>query len=918
MDMWNFASIYAKNKPIAINSARSSKGRTTVSGTVNWGSSPCRATRFMNLINTRDKKFWHQSVDEVAQTFETHIEKGLSTQEVSNRLIAFGKNTIGTSTKTAGFKILLNQLTSPLILILIAAGIITSVIGHYRDSIFIFIAVIVNAALGFYQESKAEHALAELKTYLKQRARVIRDGSEREVDAEELVPGDVIRLSQGDRVPADARVIFVNDFQVDEAVLTGESLPVAKSTDVSPESVGLSDQNSMIFAGTLVIQGVAAAIVCRTDSGTELSKIASLIATSENEKTPLQQAIINFSVHSSIALTVLTLCVFGIGIAVGYSGLEMFLTSVAIAVSAIPEGLPISMTVILAVGVERMAKRKAVVRKLVAAEALGSTTVILTDKTGTLTMAKMVMSKLIPFEMSEEKLFARALTNANVLIENPQDTPELWRMNGRIMEMALVRAAGARGMSFDEIKTKEHVLQMMPFNAVQKFSAALVKESGKHILIFFGAPDILLNHSSLGVKEKAAILAQIDELAFTGERVLGVASKEIAHTENFSISSDVHATHLSFDGLITFRDPIRPGIPHAMGRVRDAGVKTVILTGDHRGTAMAVAKEIGMHIDDQSVLDASELAQLSEEELEARLPRLSVISRVTPFDKFRIAKLYQQMGEVVAMTGDGVNDAPSIKQADVGIAMGSGTEVAQSVADLVLLDDNFETIVAAIEEGRQILGNIRKVLVYLLSNVTDGLILIGGSLLTGLPLPLNPLQILWVNFFADSFPAVAYAFEKESDGLSQRPLKRGKIKLFDPVMKFLILAVGLSTSLLVFVLYYVFMKLGYDEATVRTFIFAAFGTYTLLVAFSVRSLDKSMFSYPIFSNKYLNGGILFGLVLMVLAIYYPGLQTVFNTVALPLNWVIGVLFIGLLNIVLIELAKWFFRSRKLSANRAIV
>lgn len=864
--------------------------------------------------NIQNKNFWHLSSEETARLFETDTEKGLSAQEVKDRLTAFGKNTISTSKKAAGLKIFLNQLTSPLILVLIFAGIVTLAISHYRDSIFIFIAVFVNAALGFYQENKAERALSELKTYLKQRARVIRDGQEREIDAEELVPGDIIRLAQGDRVPADARVMFVNDFQVDEAVLTGESLPVSKLADKSPESAGLSDQTCMIFAGTLVTQGVCAAIVCRTDSSTELGKIASLIATSENEKTPLQKAIITFSVYSSIVLGVLTLVVFGVGLLAGYSVLDMFLTSVAIAVSAIPEGLPVSMTVILAVGVERMAKRKGVVRKLVAAEALGSTTVILTDKTGTLTMAKMVMSKIIPFEnLDEQRLIARALTNANVLIENPHDDPDSWRMNGRIMETALVRSAGLRGMTFAEITAKEHILQTLPFNAVQKFSVSLIKESGKHLLVFFGAPDILVNHSSLDAKEKEALIEQIDSLAYSGERVLGVATKEITHTENFSLSKDLSLSHLSFNGLLTFRDPIRPGIKHAISRVGFAGIKTVILTGDHRGTALAVAKEIGMRVDDHVVLDASELAKLSEEELRRRLPGLTVISRVTPFDKLRIAKLYQQMGEVVAMTGDGVNDAPSIKQADIGIAMGSGTEVAQSVADLVLLDDNFETIVAAIEEGRQILANIRKVLVYLLSDAMDEMMLIGGALVTGLPLPLNPLQILWVNFFSDSFPAIAFAFEKEPDGLAHRPHK-GKVTLFDPLTKFLVLIIGVVTSALLFAIYFMLLKLGFDETVVRTFVFASFGTYTLLVAVSIRSLDRSIFSYSPFSNHYLTVGILIGLGLMAAAVYHPGLQSLFGTVSLSLPWIIGVVLIGLLNIVLIEIAKGFFRSRqKLSA-----
>jgi len=863
------------------------------------------------IHNLQEKKFWHLSVEETARFFETDIENGLSAEEAKERLMTFGRNALETSQRAPWIPILFNQLKSPLILVLILAGIVTLSISHYKDALFIFIAVIVNSVLGFYQENKAEKALAELKTYLKQRTRVIREGKEREIDAEEIVPGDIIRLAQGDRVPADARIIFVNDFQVDEAILTGESLPVGKSAEISADSSVLAEQDSMIFAGTLVTQGVSAAIVCRTNASTEFGKIATLIVESENEKTPLQKAIIRFSISLSILLGILTLVVFTVGIFAGEPGLEMFLTAVAIAVSAIPEGLPISMTVILAIGVERMAKRKGVVRKLVAAEALGSTTVILTDKTGTLTMAKMVLSKIIPFGLSEEKLFARSLTNANVLIENPEDDPTLWRMNGRIMEISLVRSAALRGMPLAQITDRKHVLQTMPFNAVQKFSVSLIREADKHILIFFGAPDILLQHSSLSEKEKKELLSNINSFASSGERVLGLATKEVTHTENFSFSKDLSLTHLSFDGLITFRDPIRPGIKNTIDRVRRAGIKTVIMTGDHRGTAIAVAQEIGMSINEQSVLDASELILLSEEALRERLPHLSVISRVTPFDKLRIVKLFQESGEIVAMTGDGVNDAPSIKQADIGIAMGSGTEVAQSVADLVLLDDNFETIVAAIEEGRQILGNIRKVLVYLLSNVADGLILIGGALITGLPLPLNALQILWVNFFTDSFPAIAFAFEKDADGLSHRP-RKGKMELFDPLMKFLILVIGISTSTLLFVIYFILLRLGYDTDLVRTFTFAAFGTYTLLVALPVRSLDRSILSYPLFSNRYLTGGILIGFVLMAAAIYIPILQTLFGTISLPFNWVLGVLLIGIFNIVLIEGAKHLFKKKPLN------
>ncbi|PIT87029.1 MAG: hypothetical protein COU31_05075 [Candidatus Magasanikbacteria bacterium CG10_big_fil_rev_8_21_14_0_10_40_10] len=862
----------------------------------------------MNL-NMQNKKFWQISAEETAQLLETNIENGLSGQEANDRLEKYGRNIFETSKKTSKTKIFLSQLKSPLIFILIIAGIITLGISHYRDAVFIFIAVVVNSILGFWQENKAENALAQLKTYLKQRARVIREGKEREINAEEIVIGDIIRLAQGDRVPADARIIFINDFQVDEAVLTGESLPIEKSVDSVSESINIADQNSMIFAGTLVTQGVCAAIVCHTDASTELGKIASLIAKTVDEKTPLQKAISKFSVYLSLLLGFLTFAVFVVGILSGKPWLEMFLTSVAIAVSAIPEGLPISMTVVLAIGVERMARRKGVVRKLIAAETLGGTTVILTDKTGTLTMAKMMLSKIIPFNLNEKQLLTYALANANVLVENPEDNPELWRMNGRIMETTLVKSAGLRGISFSEITDKSHVLQTMPFNAVQKYSASLIKDASEHLIVLFGAPDILLAQSSLSKQNKKKILNQIDSLASSGERVLGLATKKIERTEDFSLSKNSDLSDLSFDGILTFKDPIRPGIKGVIDRVRRAGIKTIIMTGDHRGTAIAVAKEIGLNTDEKSVLDASELAILTDQSLRERLPFLTVVSRVTPFDKMRIVKLFQESGEIVAMTGDGVNDAPSIKQANVGIAMGSGTEVSQNVADLVLLDDNFETIVAAVEEGRQILGNIRKVLVYLLSNTTDGLILIGGSILVGVPLPLNALQILWVNFFTDSFPAIAFAFEKDEDGLSHKPNGKNMI-LFNPLMKFLILVIGIFTSALLFVVYLILLRLGFDPTTVKTFIFGAFGTYTLILAFSVKNLEKNIFSYSFFSNKYLTGAITLGLILMAMAIYMPSLQLLFGTVALSTKYVLGIVLVGILNIILIESAKWMFRRFK--------
>lgn len=863
-----------------------------------------------NIVNKlQNQLFWSLSVDDVINILQTNKVDGLSGGEAERRLKIFGPNIIEKPHRAPSFFIFLNQFKSPLILILIFAGIVTFFIGHYRDAFFIFAAVIANTILGFYQEYKAEKALAELKTYLKQRVRVIRDGDEREIDASFLVPGDIIHLSQGDRIPADGRLISINDLQIDEAVLTGESLPASKTINSVDVDTTIADQSSMVFAGTLVTQGVCTAVVCRTDFSTELGKIAALVAESVREDTPLQVAIKRFSVKMGIFLIILTAIVFGVGIAFGYPKIDMFLTSVAIAVSAVPEGLPVAMTVILAIGVQRMARRKGVVRKLIAAETLGSTTLILTDKTGTLTMAKMELSKILPVEKSGgKKLLELALVNTNVLIENPNDLSSEWRISGRVLETSLVKSAASRGVFVEDVKNRTIILNTLPFSATNKFSASFIHNEGKYLLVFFGAPDVFISHSILNDTERGDKLKEVSSLAESGELVVGVAIKEIDKKEDFVFLKNMELSGLHFQGLITLRDTVRPSVKKAIHDVETAGIKVVVMTGDHRGTAEAITKEVGIEIKKGGILDSLELQTLSDSDLKERLPFLRVISRVSPLDKMRIVKAFQETGEIVAMTGDGVNDAPSIKQADIGIAMGSGTEVARSVADLVLLDDNFETIVAAVEEGRQIMGNIRKVLVYLLSSVADALLLIGGSLITGLALPLNALQILYVNFFSDSFPAVAFAFEKGIDGLAQRPQSM-KTGLFDPMMRFLILFIGLSTSILLFVLYWLLLKVGFPEDIVRTFIFASFGSYSLFLAFSVRSLEKSIFKYSFFSNHYLVVGVGLGMILMGGAVYVPFFQSILGTVSLPPIWLFGVILVGGLNIGAVEFGKWIFRRK---------
>lgn len=858
------------------------------------------------------KSFWHLAAEETLRILGSG-KQGLSEEEAEIRKKIFGPNTLPEQGILGWANILLNQLKSPLIFILMIAGTITLFLKEWGDSIVIFAAVIANSLLGFYQESKAENTLALLKTYVKERARVVRAGKEGEIDARELVPGDIIRITQGDRVPADARLIFANDLQIDESILTGESLPVIKTISPVSSDAELADRTSMAFSGTSVVQGFGDAVITATDNDTELGRIALLVKKTENEKTPLQRSLLSFTMRSSLVLGALALALFGLGIYSGKPVYDMFLITVASAVSAVPEGLPIALTVILAIGVQRLAGRRGIVRKLLAAETLGSTTIILTDKTGTLTEAKMELKNVLPFEngeaeKSKRQLVEYAALNTDVILENPEDSPENWRIVGRALEVALIKNAIRFGVFFPQLKKEIKIIDRLPFNSVNKFSVSLIKRGHALYAVFLGAPEVLLLHSSLKFKEREEVLKTVDSLASSGERVLAVAVKEIKNTDDFSLSKQKEFRHLFFQGIISFRDPVRPGTKEAISRISSAGVRTVILTGDHLGTAEAVAEELGFELTENTSIHGSELNELNDRQIKELLPALRVIARVTPEQKLRIARAYKEMGEVVAMTGDGVNDAPALKEADIGVAVGSGSDVAKASADLVLLDDNFETIVAAIEEGRRVLQNIKKVIIYLLSDAFDELLLIGGALIFGLALPLNALQILWVNLFSDSFPAMALAFENNVEDIGREPTNL-KERLFDKEMKFFILIIGFLTSALLFAIYAFLLRFELDLRMIQTFIFASFGVYSLFLIFSVRNLRTSILKYNIFSNRFLIGGVSIGFVLMALAIYAPPMQKLLDTVSLPPIWLLGVAGVGIMNILAIESGKWLFRSK---------
>lgn len=885
---------------------------------------------------TTQKAFWSLTTRETLTELTT-IKNGLSQKEAERRLKSFGENVFEKTKRITKLHIFLGQFKSPLIFILIIASAFTLFLQDWVDSAVIILAIVINTALGFYQENRAEEALKHLKSYIKERVRVIRDGEEHEIPASDVVPGDIVHLKNGVRISADARVIEAHTLFVDEAILTGESLPITKQTEPLSKSTELADRINMVWAGTLVVGGSGFCVVTSSGSNTEIGRIAQLVADTKRKKTPLQLSIGRIAWFITAGLTFIVGSIFALGIYRGENMSDMFLVSVAIAVSAIPEALPVALTVTLAVGVERLVKRKGVVRKLSAVESLGSTTVILTDKTGTLTQAKMEMRDILTTEYLKNNITSQmnpkeglrkeqvdilklALINTDILIENPNDNPKNWIIQGNPLELNIVKHSARYDIFITTLKKSINYRKVLEFSSKYKFSATYVERSeefewddlrGNDFIAVLGAPDILLDKSKVNKNDYIKIKDAIEKLSNDGMRIVGVAAQIVPDGKEIKELKSQDVKNLEFAGIISFYDPVRPEVVSAMNKVKDLGVHVVMVTGDLAGTAVSVARILGWKITDGNVISGRDLKAMSDEELLKDLKNIRIFARVSPQDKMRIAQLFKKTGEIVAMTGDGVNDAPGLKSVDIGIAMGSGTDVAKEVADLVLLDDNFQTIVAAIEEGRRVLSNIKKTIIYLLSDALDEVILIGGSLLLGLPLPLNALQILWVNFFSDSVPALAFAFEDNYESNLQNT-KGKKNRLIDGQVLFMILALGISTSILLFGLYWYLLNAGYQEGIVKSFIFASFAIYTLFLAWPLRSLKKNIFQYNPFSNKWIVIGIGFGIILTAAALYVPFLQNVLGTQPLGVPWLLLLLVWLIINITLVEITKWFFRRKQQS------
>ncbi|MBI2123965.1 MAG: HAD-IC family P-type ATPase [Candidatus Wildermuthbacteria bacterium] len=853
---------------------------------------------------------WHSlPVEEVIRLLETSITQGLTHKEAEQRKKIYGPNILGEEKPTSALFLFLSQFKNPLVLVLLVAGCVTLLLAKYTDSVVILGAMLINAFIGYIQEQKATKALSELKKIVKYGALVIRDEAEQELAQEHLVPGDIILLQEGSRVPADARIVESWELQINEAVLTGEWLASSKQIEAILEQTPVADRDTMAYMGSVVEEGGGKAVVVATGHDTEVGKIGTLLQSTAKEETPYHQKLKRLSSFIGVLVTLVAFLIFLAGVATGNNLVDMFTIAIAIAVAAIPEGLPAAMTIVLAIGMQRILKQKGLVRHIASAETLGSTSVIATDKTLTLTEGKMEVEEIVPFAKNgkEDILCTASLAN-RAFIENPSAVFEQWRIIGKPTDVALVRAAIGAGISKTALEQEMPLVFKIPFSSQNPYTASFHQTfQGTLQCHVAGLPETVLSLSLLSQEDRERILQKLEELAQKGLRVLALAKKELSKTPH---SFQDAVSRLQFLGLIAFKDPLRKGAKEAIQKAKEAGLRVILVTGDHPATAKAVAQELGIDGKDESILVGKDLEQLSDKELDQRLPHISVFARVEPRHKLRIIEAWQGKGEVIAMTGDGVNDAPALKKADIGLALGSGTDVAKEASDIVLLGDNFSIIPAAIREGRLIIDNIRKIITYLVSGSFTETILIGGSLLAGFPLPVTALQILWINLAEDVLPGAALAFEKpQQDIMRRKPLKKHE-SLLTGEMKTIIFFVSVITDFLLFGLFWLLLQGEYSLSHIQTFIFVGLGLNSLFYVFSLRNLRENIWRYNPLSNLWLLGAVALGIFLLLVAVYTPFMQTLLKTVPLSLfDWAL-LLGLTIINIVLIEATKWIFIRRE--------
>jgi Ca2+-transporting ATPase len=811
-----------------------------------------------------------------------------------------------------------------MIIILIISSIVSVIVSNmqgendYIDSIIIIAIVILNAIMGLVQEAKAEKSIESLKKMTPQISKVLRNSKVQEVDANELVPGDIIILEAGNYVPADCRLIESFNLKIEESSLTGETEPVEKITNKLKQSnVPIGDMKNIAFMATVVVNGHAKAVVTETGMNTKVGKIANMIIEDEAPETPIQRKLAQ--VGKVLGTTCLVICgvIFIIGLLKNIEPVEMFMTSVGLAVAAIPEGLPAIVTIVLSIGVTKMAKKNSIIRKLPAVETLGSSSVICSDKTGTLTQNKMEVVEINSKNKALTSMLACMCTDCDVNYK--ENKPQI---QGEATEVAIVQNAFKLGFLKDDLYNKFPRVSEIPFDSTRKMMTTIHKINGKYLAITKGAPDVLIKkcthinqetsidnfrQSDLSNSQTQTIQNENLKMAQKALRVLGVAYK---YLENLpaKLDQEVIENNMTFVGLIGMIDPPRPGVKEAINTCRKAGIKTVMITGDHIATAKSIAKELNILKNGEKAITGQELDQMTDETLKDEIKNASVFARVSPEHKVRIVKAWQKTGAVVAMTGDGVNDSPALKNADIGIAMGkTGTDVAKNASDMILADDNFITIVEAVKQGRNIYDNIKKAIHFLLATNIGEIVTIFMGLVLGFKSPLLAIQLLWVNLVTDSLPAIALGLEPaEKDIMNRKPVNSRK-GLFADGLWSKIITEGILIGALTLVAFSIGNK-WYGLEVGRTMAFVAIGVLELVHSFNIKS-DKSIFKVGILENKFLLGSFILGVFVQTIVVIIPMLANIFKLV--PLNfiqWGITLL-ISIIPIPVIELQKKINASR---------
>ncbi|MGQ9819022.1 MAG: cation-translocating P-type ATPase [Candidatus Kapaibacteriales bacterium] len=896
---------------------------------------------------------WHSTqIEKVLEFFKVDPTRGLSDEQVQYYRKKYGQNILITKKSKSNLVLLLEQFNNPIIIILIVAAVINVFISDIKDTLVIGAVVILNTFIGFFQERRASDALKSLQKMAAPKARVLRNGQQQLISTSEVVCGDIIVLESGVRVPADARLIEANNLVVDESMLTGESFGIEKNPKVRiPENTPLADRLTMVHSGCIIQKGRGLAVVTATGSATEFGKIAEKVAEAEEGESPLQTQISKFGKVLSLAILLIIAIIFVVGSLQGNDFIVMFLTSVGLAVSAIPEGLPVAVTITLSIGLSQMAKHKAIVKKLAAVETLGSTNIICTDKTGTLTKNEMMTSKYILFDKTylvtgsgyhkegevynqetnekvlwntNESLKVATLISALCTESNIEPNADEWKITGDPTESALMISAKKLGFQFEQIPVSIDI----PFESEHQLMAVRATFDDKQYVLVKGAPEKVLARCKKMLKPTGETVEidynmvenQIDLLSSEALRILALAFTTEIQKDFVEIDE---LRDLIFVGFAGIEDAVHPEAINAIGECHKAGIKVVMITGDHSKTAQKVAEKVGIVPPNQKpiAITGKELEAMSDNELYEKAPNIDVYARVVPEHKFRIVKSLQANNNIVAMTGDGVNDAPALKQADIGVAMGSGTDVAREVSHMVLLDDNFATIVEAVRRGRIILNNLKHILLYILSTSAGGLLTIASSVFLGFPLPLLPTQLLWVNLVTDGTSTFPLAFEKEhGDVMAFKPRRKDE-PLVSTSMVYRIIISAITMTFGTLALFYIYLDGNFSPSSdtlekARTIAFCTLAFFQIWNVQNSRSIDRSLFfNLPYNKTDYLENitfsknlvllaVMILALLLQIFAVSVPFMNVVMNTV--PLNFYDWIVVFGTTFsiIVIVELHKY--------------